>query len=417
MVKGKKHSVVILGAGIGGLAAALRLERRAREAECNVTVIDRDRYHCYHALLYQSATAFGLEHPERSSFLRSSAMVPICGLPHGKLLNELHMIQGEIRSIDRSKRLVVLADGTSVPYDTLICALGSVSNDFGIRGVQEYGIALKTEHDAERIRTALVRCRERAQAGEHVRCLIAGAGVSGIEIAGACGAELATLHASEGLANGSFQIELLDASPSVLPGFPTAAQRVVEQRLRALGVHIACNTKLQEITATEAICVDGTRKPYDLLIWCGGLLGHPVCQTLHATYNKKGQVEVNAFFQLPQDPSVYVIGDAATAVDPRSNSPLPQTAAVAVTEGRSVADHIISQLLHLPTPRPFQAPQATIAIPIGQHFAIAIRGQRVIVGWQAWLERKWLDWKYFRSIAPWQSAWEMFRRGFFPPLG
>lgn len=414
---GRKEHIVVLGAGIGGLATALRLERFAKTANCNVTVIDRDRFHCYHALLYQSATAFGLAHPQRDALLRSSAMVPVCGLPHSALLNELHMIRGEILGIDRGRREISLRDGTTVHYDTVIFALGSVSNDFGIRGVREFTVALRNEHDAEVIREQLVNCRERAAKGETVRCLIAGAGVSGVEIAGACGAEIQSLVQMGKIQQHHFQIEMIEASPSVLPGFPPAAQAAVTQRLVNLGVNIRCGTTLAEVRAHTAVYQDGSTENYDLILWCGGLLGHPLLEHLRGTMNKKRQLEVNSFFQMPQDEHVYGIGDAVTAVDPKTHTQLPQTASVAVAEGRFVADHILARLLGRPSKEMFIAPNAPIAIPIGHRFGIFIKGKKVTVGLWGWVERKWLDWKYFRSIAPWQSAWEMFRRGFFPPLG
>lgn len=414
---GKKHHIVIVGAGIGGLATALRLEQFAKAAHCNVTVIDRDRFHCYHALLYQSATAFGITHPQRDVFLRSSSLVPVCGLPHSALLSEIHMIRGEVEGIHPEHHAVTLRDGTRVLFDTLVFALGSVSNDFGIRGIQEYSIPLRTEHDAEAIRAALIKCRERAMKGERVRIVIAGAGVSGVEIAGACGAEIADLVRSGEVVPKNFVIEVIEASPKVLPGFPPAAQDAVVRRLTDLGVTIRCGVKLSEVTASATVYEDGTSESYDTLLWCGGLLGHPLVASLSGSLNKKRQVEVTANFEVPNTPNIFVIGDAASAVDPKTHTPLPQTAAVAVAEGRWVADTILQRLQHSPTSNSFTAPESAIAIPIGHRYGVYIHGTKVIVGYRAWLIRKWLDWKYFRSIAPWQSAWEMFRRGFFPPLG
>ena len=142
----KLPRVVIVGAGFGGIAAAKALARGPVE----VTIVDQHNFHTFSPLLYQVATA-GLAPDDIAPNFR--------GIVQGDLNIEASM--ATVHGVDFDRREVLVDHGISIPYDYLILAAGAVSSDFGVPGVAEHAIPLKTLADATRIRsTVLLRFEE-----------------------------------------------------------------------------------------------------------------------------------------------------------------------------------------------------------------------------------------------------------------
>src|SRR5690242_5796544 len=228
----QKHNVVILGGGFGGLAAAQKLKR----APVDVTLIDRRNFHLFQPLLYQVATG-SLSPGEIAAPLRSV-------LSRQK---NARVLLGEAVDVDPVAKRVILRDGDSYPYDSLIVATGSQTSYYGNDAWREWAPSLKSIEEATAIRHKLLYAFERAERVETeeeartwLTFVIVGAGATGMELAGAL-AEIAneTLkHDFRRINPQEARILLIEGGPRVLTSFPEDLSAKAERLVGKLGVQI-----------------------------------------------------------------------------------------------------------------------------------------------------------------------------------
>src|SRR5207253_3936011 len=239
----KKHRVVILGGGFGGLAAAQKLKR----APVEVTLIDRRNFHLFQPLLYQVATG---------SLSPGEISAPLRGVL-SKQKNALVLL-GEAAEIDPDARRVTLRDGAILDYDSLIVATGSKTSYYGKDEWREAAPSLKTIEEATVIRHKILsafewaeRSATAAEAREWLTFVIVGAGATGLELAGAL-AEIAneTLKDDFRRINPTeAQIFLMELGPRVLTAFPADLSEKAEQLVSRLGVKVLKGLKVTNVNA------------------------------------------------------------------------------------------------------------------------------------------------------------------------
>ncbi|RVA62075.1 FAD-dependent oxidoreductase, partial [Mesorhizobium sp. M7A.F.Ca.CA.001.11.2.1] len=168
--------IVVVGGGFAGLEVAKALGG----AEIGVTIIDRHNHHLFQPLLYQVATA--------------ALSAPDIAEPIRKILGRYPSVQvlfGNVAKIDTEARILVLADGTTVPYDLLVLATGSQPFYFSQESWARVCPGLKSIEDARTIRSRLLLSFEHAERTtdpvEQSRLMtiaIIGGGPTGVELAG-----------------------------------------------------------------------------------------------------------------------------------------------------------------------------------------------------------------------------------------
>src|SRR5271157_2580373 len=238
-----RHRVVILGGGFGGLNAAQKLKR----APVEVTLIDRRNFHLFQPLLYQVATG---------SLSPGDIAAPIRGVLSRQ--KNAQVLLGEASDIDPQARRVILRDGGSYEYDSLIVATGSQTSYYGNDGWREWAPSLKSIEEATDIRHKILYAfeeAERAATPEQVRAwltfVIVGAGATGMELAGAL-AEIAneTLrHDFRHINPRDARILLMEGGPRVLPAYPDNLSAKAEKLVTRLGVEVAKNVMVTDINA------------------------------------------------------------------------------------------------------------------------------------------------------------------------
>jgi NADH dehydrogenase len=176
------HRVVIVGAGFGGLEAAFGLAG----APVSITVVDRRNHHLFQPLLYQVATA---------SLATSEIAWPIRHLLRDR--PEVTTLFATVNGIDAEGKRVLLDDGDTLPYDTLVLATGARHAYFGHDEWEPFAPGLKTLEDATTLRRRILVAFERAERESDparraalLTFVIIGAGPTGVELAGTI-AELA----------------------------------------------------------------------------------------------------------------------------------------------------------------------------------------------------------------------------------
>jgi NADH dehydrogenase FAD-containing subunit len=374
-MNGQVPRVVIVGAGFGGLSAAVALKRE----KVQVTLIDRRNYHLFQPLLYQVATA-GLSPAEIAQPIRSIL----------RRQRNATVLLGRVTGVDTQTRHVLIGE-RRVPYDYLIVATGARHNYFGHDEWEAVAPGLKKIEDATDIRRRILLSFEEAENAAHAEdkalmltFAIVGGGPTGVELAGAIAelAKKALVADFRKIQPRDARVLLIEAGPRLLPTFPERLSAVAKRDLERLGVEVRLGAP---VTACDdqGVMVGDERIQAGVVLWAAGVAASPAAKWLAAESDRAGRVNVNADLSLPDHPEIFVIGDTALATDAAGNL-LPGVAAVAKQAGKYVARVIRARLRGRPT-RPFRYLDLGNLATIGRTAAVADFGWLRLTGWIAWL--------------------------------
>ncbi len=373
-------SVLILGAGFGGLAAAEKLSslacRRAR-----ITVLDRHNYQLFTPLVYQAATC---------GIVPYDAALPIrqWTTSQGILFR-----QATVAAIDLQARAVRLEGGEQVGYDYLVVALGTTTNFFGNRSAREHAYPLKTMEDGIAIRNHILDTLEQAAAtndyrrrGELLTYVVVGGGATGVETAGAIAALLTRLIPRNYpvLRGARWRVLVLESECKLLGHMSDEMAKIALRELKSGGVEVRLSTRAEQVTAEDVKTGAGEVIRTRTVIWATGVRVPDVVSHLDAEHSHGGSVTVNEFLQVKGHPEAYAIGDNAHFVDPRSHKPVPLLAATAMQQGKAAAANIARALRARPQ-RPFHYRNLGNVVSVGQRSGVAEIGGRIISGFAGWL--------------------------------
>jgi NADH dehydrogenase len=373
----RRSRVVILGAGFGGLQAAIRLSR----APVELTIIDRQNYHCFQPLLYQVATAAlspaDVAWPIRHILRRQQNAV---------------VFMEEVTGIDPAKRLVRTTSG-ELGFDFLVIATGATHSYFGRDEWTAFAPGLKRIEDATRIRRRFLSAFERAEiAGGQSRCgelltfVIVGGGPTGVELAGAI-AEVARQTLARDFRRidpRMSRIVLVEAGPRLLPGFSEQHSAYAHNTLTAMGVEVMVSTPVTNCDA-GGVDLKAGRIDAGCVIWAAGVVASPAAQWLAAECDRAGRVIVNPDLSLPGHDNIFVIGDTASVTNP-GGKPVPGLAPAAKQMGDYVARLITARIAGRTLPAFRYHDQGTLAT-IGRRAAIVELGPiqlKGFIGWGFW---------------------------------
>jgi NADH dehydrogenase len=383
------HRVIVLGGGFGGLYAA----RALRKAPVDVTLIDRRNFHLFQPLLYQVATG-SLSPGEICAPLRSI-------LSRQK---NTRVLMGEVADIDPHARRVILSDGGSYEYDSLIVATGSQSYYFGNDQWRRWAPSLKSVEEATAIRHKILYAFEAAEreTDEQRRrtwltFVIVGGGATGVELAGALG-EIAceTLkHDFRSIDPRQAQILIVDGAPRLLMAFPEDLATEAEKSLLRLGVRVEAGLMVTEVDGDGVSYrkADGTveRLATKTVLWAGGVhvdgFGKMLAERTGVARDRGGRLPVNPDLTLPGFPEIFVVGDLAARSGPEGK-PLPGVAQVAMQGGAYAARTIAARVKGRGGLPPFRYFDKGDLAVIGRAAAVArIFGLRLhgLPAWLVWL--------------------------------
>jgi NADH dehydrogenase len=370
--------VVIIGAGFGGLNAALSLAHYP----VRITLIDRRNHHNFQPLLYQVATG-GLSPGEIATPIRWIV----------RKHRNIEVLLGEVNELDLQRRILKFGD-REISYDYLVVAAGASHAYFGHDDWEPFAPGLKTIEDALEIRRRVLLAFELAEryaasTGENVQLnfVIVGGGPTGVELAGAL-AEIAHRVLPEefnSIDTRRERIILLEGGPRILPAYSEDLSRSAEQQLRVLGVEVQTSTMVTGIEPA-AVHMGATRLPAAVILWAAGVAASPLGKKLGAPIDRAGRVLVDPDLSIPGHLEVFVIGDLAALKD-KNGQLVPGVAAAAIQQGKATARSIANDLQGKPR-RDFHYVNKGSLATIGRAAAIAEFGKIHISGFIAWLS--WL---------------------------
>jgi NADH:ubiquinone reductase (H+-translocating) len=380
----RRHQVVIIGSGFGGLFAAKRLKR----ADVDVTVISRTTHHLFQPLLYQVATGIlseGEIAPATREILRRR--------------KDLRVLLGEVTDIDLAEHAVTSVAGevsTVTRYDSLIVAAGAQTSYFGHDEFELHAPGLKSIDDALELRGRILSAFEFAELAdddevreEWMTFAVVGAGATGVEMAGQI-SELAhrtLVKDYRRIDTRRTRIVLVDALDDVLGTFGTKLSAGAAKQLKRLGVEVWLAEKVVDVDERGLTVEDQsgarTRIPSRTVVWAAGVRASGLARTLAdqsgAELDRGGRVKVQPDCTLPGHPEVFVIGDMMSLKD------YPGVAQVAMQQGKYAADQIRRRLRRKPDKAPFKYFDKGSMATISRFRAVASIGPLRFGGFIAWV--------------------------------
>jgi NADH dehydrogenase len=397
-----RPKIVILGGGFGGLAAARALYKAA-----DVTVVDRHNYQTFLPLLYQVSTAgLAADHvayPIRGALRKTSVKF--------RMASPI--------SIDHRNKEVKLDSSEILKFDHLIVALGSVTADFGIAGVKEFSLGMKSVSEALTIRAEIMRrfedlCRFEDETKFYVTVI--GGGPTGVEMAGAI-AELirGPLKSDQAEVAKNIEVTLVEAGTRLLPPFAPSLSERTKKDLEKLGVKVLLNSAVKELQHRKVLLKDGSTLQSEITIWAAGVKGSDSMKQLNLPV-EANRVAVEPTMQVKNYPYIWALGDIAGAKG-KDGTPLPMVAPVAIQQGKFIAKQIkrIAQGKSLES---FKYLDKGSMATIGRNKAVVQVRWFKLAGPLAWLVWLWLHLFYLLggrnkigTMADWTWNYLTFDRG------
>jgi len=358
-----KHRIVVVGGGAAGLELVTRLGNTlGKKGRAEVTLIEKGRTHLWKPLLH-SVAAGSLDRAEHELHYLAQAH-----------WHHFTYRFGEMTGIDRQAKQVLIGatmddEGRQitppsvVPYDTLVVAIGSVTNDFGTPGAARFAVPLETLEQASRFHRRLVNACLRANSQEgpirpgQLHVAIIGAGATGTELA----AELhRTVRAviAYGLTRidpeRDIRIRLIEAAPRILPALPERISAATTDLLQSLGVEVLAGKRVAEVRGDGVVLSDGEVIPGELVVWAAGVKGPEVLRDIAGLEtNRLNQLVVTPTLQTTRDLDIFALGDCAACprgggawVPPRAQAAHQQASLMVEQVDRRLAGRPMAEFVY-----------------------------------------------------------------------
>jgi NADH dehydrogenase len=378
-----KARIVVLGGGFGGMTTVRELERLLRPGDAEITVVSRENFSLFTPML-----------PEVSSGNLETRHVVT---PVRAQLRWARFILADVRAVDLQARTVRIVSTLSAAeqtlhYDQLVCAVGSVTSTFGLPGIAERTLPLKTIEDAERLRNHAIAMLERADAlsdsVQRKRLLtfvFVGGGFTGVEAAG----EMVDFFKSvlpfyPSIRAAELEIYLVEGGKKLLPDLQAGMGEYSARDLERRGVRVWTEALVAGADDDGLELKDGRRLRTGTIVWSAGVRPSPLFGGLPISTGRGGSIAVAPDLSVPGYPGVWAIGDCASIPGP-DGKPYPATAQHAIREGPTLAENIVATLRGRPT-KPFHYVSLGMMASLGGRRGVAgIRGRWLLTGFWAWV--------------------------------
>jgi NADH dehydrogenase len=321
--------ILILGGGYGGLLSALSARANLSAEEASITVINRVGTHQIITELHRLAAG---------NVSEQAVALPLEKLLKGK---DIALKIGSVQTINVEGRKVTLEDGTSYSYDSLVLALGSETNYFGIPGLKENSLILKSVADAKRIYAHVeerIRAYSKTKNKADATFVIGGGGLTGVELVGELADELPGICRKNGVDFADISIYLVEAMPSILPIFSADLIERATTSLEKRGIQFLTGLAITEVNGSTVSLKDGQTIDTNTMVWTGGVQGSSLVADCGVEVNR-GRATVNEYLQSVSHPEVFLAGDCAVVFGPEGR-PYPPTAQLAWQMGELAGANI-----------------------------------------------------------------------------
>lgn len=354
-------NIVVIGAGYGGLTAALRLERLLKRYPFfKVHLIDKHPFHTIKTQLHEAAVR------------KAEVSIPLYKILKNRNI-QFHL--GEVKNIDTENRIVQI-DERFLNYQFLIIAIGSKVNYYNIPGMAEHSFALQTLFDADKIYQHISSVcalsaseKDENKVKENLRFVVGGGGLSGVEFAGELADYVLKCITNYNINNRNIEIILIEATDRLVPFMDNEFSEKIKQRLIDKGVKILLNSKIVKLTDDEIFLENGKTIKTKNFIWTGGIRVSDLLKRGGLKTGPAGRLIVNQYLQAEDNKYVYAIGDSANAINPVTGKPVPAAAQFALQQGRLVAENIYAEIFGK-SKKAYYPKVLGEVVSLGKHLAI-----------------------------------------------
>ncbi|MEO8616222.1 MAG: NAD(P)/FAD-dependent oxidoreductase [Luteolibacter sp.] len=401
-----RTKILILGAGFGGLAAALEFEKvLASRTDLEVTLIDRENHFLFTPMLHEVAA--GELEP-------TSIVIPI-----RKALKRVKFYSCDATRIDLEKRQAVVCHGYhyhghDLSYDHLLIGMGSTTSFFGLPGVESQALTMKSLADAVRLRNRMISNLEEAESEcstvdkeSLLSFVVAGGGFAGVEtMAGMRDFIHAALPHFPSLSWKQVRLVLVHPGKTILPELGEGLGTYAQEKLSARGVEIRSESRVAAFEGADVCLTDGTHIRTHTLVWTAGTTTHPLLASLPLP-KERGRLLVDDTFSVPDHQGIWAIGDCAAIPNLDSGGFHPPTAQHASREGVRAARNILATIDGTKT-EPFRFKTLGLLASLGHRAGVAqVMGFKFsgLIAWLLWRGIYWMKmprWeKKLRILGQW----------------
>ncbi|GAB6991560.1 NAD(P)/FAD-dependent oxidoreductase [Paenibacillus pini] len=378
--------IVILGAGYGGILTAQRLQKELNYNEADVTLVNRHDYHYITTHLHMPAA--GTDSIENTR------------VPISRLIDEfkVDLVKSSVQEIRPQEKKIILEDGT-LSYDYLVIALGGESESFGIPGLAEHALTIRSINSVRLIRKhieyqfALYKNEKNPQ--ERINFVVGGAGFSGIEFVAELADRIPQLCKEYDVDPNLVNIYNVEAAPTALPGFAPELVDYAMDVLRRKGVTFKIGVAIKECTASGVLLATGEEIKAATVVWTGGIRGNHMIEAA-GFETARGRVKVDEYLHAPGHENIFIIGDNALIMNPEGR-PYPPTAQIAMQQGVCCAHNIVTSIRNQ-QPKKFVFSNKGTVASLGKGEGIAVVGGKHLKGWTAAQLKKVVDMRYLFTI-------------------
>jgi NADH dehydrogenase len=383
--------ILIVGGGFAGLTVAMELERKlARDPSVEVTLVNRDNFFLFTPMLHEVA---------------ASDLTTIVN-PVRKMLRRVNFLAGEVDQVNLEQKRAVVSHGYdhhshTLEFDFLVFGLGSITNTYGLPGVQEHALTMKSLSDAMQVRNHLIAHLEEADSDccEKIKSLltfvVAGRGFAGVETVAAINDFVRrALRSYSHLSEDMVRVMLVHSGPVTLPELEKSLGVYAQNVLARRKVEIHLNTKIESFSGGAVRLTDGTIILSNTLVWTAGTSPNPLLETIPCA-KEGGRLQVTEFLELHGWPGVWALGDCSAISDRLTSKFHPPTAQHALRQGKVAAHNIIAAIRGTEKKR-FDFSTIAQLATIGRRTGVANILSISFSGLFAW----WLWWTIYLSKLP-----------------
>lgn len=392
--------IIILGGGFAGIAAIKNIQKQ-NIPDIKITLIDKNSYHLFTPTLYEVATS---EEPQKNAVI-----------PFEEIFgNKITIVHGSVEKIDTNANIISYKNDNKtiqkITFDYLLIALGSEPAYFGIPGLKENSLSLKTLPDAIKIKNKIKSlCCKEGLCDKKVKLIIGGGGFSGTELAGEMLMYKNRLAKQNHLDIGCLEIAIIQGSDKLLKELDSHVSDIAQKRIAGSQTQFLFGGHITKVTSKTVDTDNGYSYRFDILVWTGGVTANHLAKDSNLELNKHGQIVVNEFLQVPSNPNIFVVGDIAGFLDSNGNA-APGVAQVAEGQGKVAGQNII-RVIKKQSLLPYKTSHWGYIVPIKGHFAAAeLMGWLHLDGFSGWILQQLVFFWYLLHILPFYRALKRWNR-------
>ncbi len=354
------HKIVIVGGGAGGLELAARLGNKlGKKKKAEITLVDATRTHLWKPLLHEVAAGTLNSYEDELSYLALAYK------------NHFTFRVGRMDTLDREKQEISLEPTLDengeeyIPrrtfhYDTLVIAVGSQVNDFGITGIKEHCMFLDTRAEADVFHQHLLRSVYAAHTQTNplregqLKVAIAGAGATGVELSAELHEafnQLVTFGLDQISTEEDIKITIIEAADRILPALPSRLSELTEKALDKINVEVLANHRIAEATAEGFITDKGDLIPAEIKVWAAGIKAPDFLKEIGGLEtNNSNQLIVKTTLETTRDENIFSMGDCAACPMEGTDETVPPRAQAANQQATMLAKSIVNRMNNKPLP-------------------------------------------------------------------